>query len=184
MPYPRASTSICSGATPGCVRRIRPAGVDRFRVVSNQICLLRLDVSPDGESLSFASPKESNQRKGDPDVPVAARLPCDARTLRRLRNSSSQFSTVTTQTVLGDIPSESCASRRAHGDPEKARSPCSRSVINQKDNEASLLRWLEPVGPAEKRRRDGGRPLRMSERTQPELRERVPRRPVPASIAG
>ena len=41
-----------------------------------------------------------------------------------------------------------------------------------------------PVGLAEKRRRDGRSPSRMSERTQPELRERVPRRPVPASIAG
>ena len=42
--------------------------------------------SPDGELLSFASPKESNQRKGDPYY-VGLRLPCDARHPGRSRNS-------------------------------------------------------------------------------------------------
>ena len=38
----------------------------------------------------LCSCKESTQRKHAPTVPVAARLPCDARTLRRLRNSHPQ----------------------------------------------------------------------------------------------
>jgi hypothetical protein len=49
----------------------------------------RLRVSPVGESLSFASPKESNQRKGDPWC-VGLRLPCDARRPRRSWNSPWQ----------------------------------------------------------------------------------------------
>ena len=42
--------------------------------------------SPDGEFLSFASPKERNQRKGDPCY-AGLRLPCDARHTGRRRNS-------------------------------------------------------------------------------------------------
>ena len=34
--------------------------------------------------------KKVSKEKATPTVPVAARLPCDARSLRRLRNSSSQ----------------------------------------------------------------------------------------------
>jgi len=47
---------------------------------------LRLRFSPVGESLSFASPKESNQRKGDPWC-VGLRLPCVARRPGRRGNS-------------------------------------------------------------------------------------------------
>ena len=45
---------------------------------------------PHAEILSFASPKESTQRKGDPTfAPFAAlRVPCASRLKRRLRNSS------------------------------------------------------------------------------------------------
>ena len=46
-------------------------------------------VSPAGESLSFAWPKESNQRKGHPWC-VGLRLPCDARHPRRGWNSPWQ----------------------------------------------------------------------------------------------
>jgi len=46
----------------------------------------RSGFSPDGECLSFASPKERNQRKGDPYY-VGLRLPCDARHTWRRRNS-------------------------------------------------------------------------------------------------
>ena len=42
--------------------------------------------SPDGECLSFASPKERHQRKGDPCY-VGLRLPCDARHTGPSRNS-------------------------------------------------------------------------------------------------
>ncbi len=50
---------------------------------------LRLRVSPAGESLSFAWPKESNQRKGHP-WRVGLRLPCAARSPRRGWNSPWQ----------------------------------------------------------------------------------------------
>ena len=40
-----------------------------------------------GVSLSFASPKESKQRKGDPGSVPAARVPCATRNAGRLRNS-------------------------------------------------------------------------------------------------
>ncbi len=46
----------------------------------------RLRFSPAGELLSFAWPKESNQRKGHPWC-VGLRLPCDARRPRRGWNS-------------------------------------------------------------------------------------------------
>lgn len=49
----------------------------------------KLRVSPAGESLSFAWPKERNQRKGHPWC-VGFRLPCDARRPRRGRNSPWQ----------------------------------------------------------------------------------------------
>jgi hypothetical protein len=48
--------------------------------------LLRLRFSPVGESLSFAWPKESNQRKSHPWC-VGLRLPCDARRAGRRGNS-------------------------------------------------------------------------------------------------
>jgi hypothetical protein len=48
-----------------------------------------LRFSPVGEVLSFASPKESTQRKGDPWC-VGLRLPCDARHPRRGWNSPWQ----------------------------------------------------------------------------------------------
>ena len=48
-----------------------------------------LHFSPVGESLSFAWPKESNQRKGHPWC-VGLRLPCDARHPRRGWNSPWQ----------------------------------------------------------------------------------------------
>jgi hypothetical protein len=48
--------------------------------------LPRLRFSPVGELLSFAWPKESNQRKSHPWC-VGLRLPCDARHPRRDRNS-------------------------------------------------------------------------------------------------
>ena len=48
---------------------------------------------PQAEILSFASPKESIQRKGDPTfAPFAAlRVPCASRIARRLRNSHQPF---------------------------------------------------------------------------------------------
>jgi hypothetical protein len=51
--------------------------------------LPRLRFSPVGESLSFAWPKESNQRKGHPWC-VGLQLPCDARHPRRGWNSPWQ----------------------------------------------------------------------------------------------
>jgi hypothetical protein len=51
--------------------------------------LPRLRFSPEGESLSFAWPKESNQRKSHPWC-VGLRLPCDARRPRRGWNSPWQ----------------------------------------------------------------------------------------------
>jgi hypothetical protein len=51
-----------------------------------QLSSLGLRVSPVGEILSFAWPKESTQRKGHPWC-VGLRLPCDARRPRRGWNS-------------------------------------------------------------------------------------------------
>ena len=50
-------------------------------------------VRPAAEILSFASPKESIQRKGDPKVASSAalRIPCASRLKRRLRNSHQPF---------------------------------------------------------------------------------------------
>ncbi len=42
---------------------------------------------PDSKLLSFASPKESSQRNGDPGLPPTSWVPCVARLVRRLRNS-------------------------------------------------------------------------------------------------
>ncbi len=53
------------------------------------IPMQRLRFSPVGESLSFAWPKESNQRKSHPWC-VGLRLPCDARRPRRGWNSPWQ----------------------------------------------------------------------------------------------
>jgi hypothetical protein len=59
---------------------------------------------PQAEILSFASPKESIQRKGDPTVaPSAAlRVPCASRAMRPLRNSPAAERLA--QTVLADPP--------------------------------------------------------------------------------
>ena len=49
-------------------------------------------VSPEGESLSFASPKESNQRKGDPDDwPDPAMLRKKRNEKNSLRSDSFSF---------------------------------------------------------------------------------------------
>ncbi len=66
----------------------------------------RLRVSPPGESLSFAWPKESNQRKGHPWC-VGLRLPCDARQPGRCGNSPWRAQTPRTSSprlaaLLGD----------------------------------------------------------------------------------
>jgi len=53
------------------------------------VAMQGLRFSPAGESLSFAWPKESNQRKGHPWC-VGLRLPCDARRPRRGWNSPWQ----------------------------------------------------------------------------------------------
>jgi len=67
---------------------------------------------------SFASPKEVSKKRRPYGVgpgAYAPRLPCDARDLRRLRNSPVLRRA---QTVLADYPSDRCASRR----PQRGRS--------------------------------------------------------------
>jgi hypothetical protein len=70
---------------------------------------------PHAEILSFASPKESIQRKGDPTfAPFAAlRVPCASRLKRRLRNSRPAAA----QTVLADYPVSACDARRSRREP-------------------------------------------------------------------
>ena len=65
---------------------------------------------PGGKTLSFASPRESNQGKGDPGSPPCAsrKMPCAARSVGRLRNSAAAQS----QTGLADFPRQICAARR------------------------------------------------------------------------
>ena len=65
---------------------------------------------PGGKALSFASPKESTQRKGDPRF-VALRVPSAAHKRGPLRNSWLESAVaqkvefvLATQTVLADIP--------------------------------------------------------------------------------
>ncbi len=133
----------------------------------------------------LCSCKESTQRKHAPTVPVAARLPCDARSLRRLRNSHPQSRDRGCSGSARRLPLRAlCFSAGPTGAPKRswAHTLGDRST-RRKTKHPCCFCWV-PVGPAEKRRRDGSRPSRMFERTQPELRDRVPRRPVPASIAG
>ena len=133
----------------------------------------------------LCSCKESTQRKHAPTVPVAARLPCDARSLRRLRNSHPQSGDCGCSDNARRLPLRALRfAAGPTGAPKRSRThTLVRGSTRKKTKHSRCFSWV-PVGPAEKRRRDGGSPSRMSERTQPELRERVPRRPVPASIAG
>jgi hypothetical protein len=81
----------------------------------------------------FASPKkgtkERRPRRGRP-FRFATGLPCDARVphLRkcgRLRNSQGSAEPLLAQTVLGDIPSGRCASRRPQRGPQKQKTKIS-----------------------------------------------------------
>jgi hypothetical protein len=70
------------------------------------VAMQRLRFSPVGESLSFASPKESYQRKSHPWC-VGLRLPCDARQPGRCGNSPCRAQTPRTSlprpaALLGD----------------------------------------------------------------------------------
>ena len=72
---------------------------------------------PHAEILSFASPKESIQRKGDPTfAPCAAlRVPCASPAMRPLRNSPA--ASRLPQTVLADPSALRCDARRSRREP-------------------------------------------------------------------
>ena len=74
-------------------------------------------VRPAAEILSFASPKESIQRKGDPTfAPFAAlRVPCASPAMRPLRNSPA--ASRLPQTVLADPSALRCDARRSRREP-------------------------------------------------------------------
>ena len=123
-----------------------------------------------GVSLSFASPKESKQRKGDPGSVPATRVPCATRNAGRLRNS-------------GLCPSNSARRRPPAllrcSAPLKGPGKASRRN-RQSSFLASLLVWLPkfafswaepsvhdasrvPMRGAEQRRLSGGFRLALSE---------------------
>ena len=82
---------------------------------------------PGGKALSFASPKESTQRKGDPRF-VALRVPSAAHKRGPLRNSWLESTVaqkvefvLATQTVLAEIPRVCSAARRLTWGPDRTR---------------------------------------------------------------
>ena len=72
----------------------------------------------------LASPRKGTKRRRPRRgrlLRFAPELPCDARVLRRLRNSQGSAEPLVAQTVLGDFPSGRCASRRPQRGPQRQK---------------------------------------------------------------
>ena len=131
--------------------------------------------------LSFASPKESSQRKGDPRV-GALRVPCATRQSRGLRNSgfalrqSSPFfrARLRCSAPLMGTPKASALSRcvpenESHGQPEKT----AKNEICHSGTQAQIrLVSPGPLRGAEQRRKAGGLRRGLFEGQSPEFRSR------------
>ena len=93
----------------------------------------------------LCSCKESTQRKHAPTVPVATRLPCDARSLRRLRNSHPQSVDCGCSDNARRRPLRALRfSAGPTGAPKRSRTQVCVVGVSQKENEASLLLRLGP----------------------------------------
>ena len=128
--------------------------------------------------LSFASPKESSQRKGDPEGGAGF-----AGSLRYSAGRAAAELGLRPQTVLADCPRPSCVAQRLPRGPQ--RRPCSTDSPKKegfygqpekmpKNEIPSLLTDALP-GPlrgAEQRRNVGGLRRALSEGRSPELRSR------------
>ncbi len=90
------------------------------------------DMPPAVQSLSFVSPKESNQRKGDPGAPVpplALRATCGARGLGALHNSHRSLRSLSSNKCNESVHKARgsprrpghCAPRRGHRGPNTIR---------------------------------------------------------------
>ena len=92
---------------------------------------------PAGELLSFASPKESNQRKGDPGSPLCAlrKVPCAA----HVGGRTSQ--TRCAQTAKPDSPRRRCAARRL------SRESASRHGVRIRPQRTVILAQFETTDP-------------------------------------
>jgi hypothetical protein len=124
---------------------------------------------PQAEVLSFASPKESTQRKGDPGY-----APCGFPALLEIRGGcGTRFA----QTVLADYPAPSCDARRSSREPVRGGAS-HRATFNgffggqqaahpTQAGQAWLLAslWISPVGHAEHRSPMRGSPRGLFEQS-------------------
>ena len=123
--------------------------------------------------------KKSNQKKATPEVPVAARLPCDARRNGPPRNSLTQPGGCVHSDIRdGQPPSRLRFSAGPTGAPKRSRPHTSIvGSTRKKTKHWRCFGWV-PVGPAEKRRALRGRRRALSEHPQSpdcgcELRSRL-----------
>ena len=110
--------------------------------------------------LSFASPKESSQRKGDPWVGAGC-----AGSLRYSGLAGAAELGLRPQTVLALFPVAPCAARRRKGQIEKHRNFTANAV-------SDALGFPPPSCSAEQRRRAGGSRRGLSEGRSPDFRSR------------
>ena len=102
--------ALVLGCRPGCeAMGVRVAGQGAGALTR----VFGVGVRPTAEILSFASPKESIQRKGDPGyAPFACGYGFPA-----LLESRGGCGTRFAQTVLADYPAPSCDARRSSREP-------------------------------------------------------------------
>ena len=123
----KKSKSGCGGEAPTSSCR-SDVVVDRKHCV--RACTWSRDMPPAGQSLSFVSPKESNQRKGDPGAHVPAlalRATCGARGLGALHNSHHSLRSFSSNKCNESVHKARgsprrpghCAPRRGHRGPRR-----------------------------------------------------------------
>ena len=101
------------------------------------------DVRPAAQSPSFVSPKESNQRKGDPgphDPPLALRATCGARGLGALHNSHRS---------LRSLSSNKCneSDDKARGSPRRP-GHCAPRRGHRGPGSGDTIRAIAALGPS------------------------------------
>jgi hypothetical protein len=171
-------STLVLACRPGCeAMGMRAAGLGRgglqhFEIATELSCaltrgLLGREFVPHAEILSFASPKESIQRKGDPTfAPSALRLRVTLRfSLETAAAELAQALQASTQTVLADYPVSSCDARRDQREPvrggarHRATISCffgeQPAALPTQASQAQLMasQWISPVGHAEHRRK-------------------------------
>ncbi len=128
--------------------------------------------------LSFASPKESSQRKGDPWVGAGLRpVPCATRQggrLAKLACRSDNASRLPPPRLRCSAPLKGARKTSGHNHFSPPTTCCGRPPEDARNEEhqSSIDVFPGPLGGAEQRRSAGGSRRALSEGSSPELRSR------------